>query len=223
MPRIRILIAEDVLLVRRLLREQLARDPGFEVVGEAADGMEAVELALRLRPDVVIMDLSMPRLNGAQATEQIAASCPEVRVIILTIHHDLAALGMLSGAVESLTKECTPQELVAAIRRVHARPGREPQDGGESSHQTAVCRSATRAGLSELERRVLERVIDEDLTNQQIAASLSREGDKQLTESAVKHALRRVMTKLRVEPRTRAALVKRVLESGQEPESGLRR
>jgi DNA-binding NarL/FixJ family response regulator len=83
---VRVLIADDHPVVRSGIRGMLASDPGFEVVGEAADGAEAVALALRERPDVVLMDLRMPELDGASATAEISARRPETRILVLTTY-----------------------------------------------------------------------------------------------------------------------------------------
>ena len=215
MPRIRVLIADDTTLVRRLLAHQLTTESDFEVVGEAENGREAVEMASRLRPDVVVMDLNMPLLNGAQATERILAQQPYIKIILLTAHDDLASVGRLSGATECLSKSCTPQELATAIRRVQTSRSPESAGGGMATgHQVAIERLAMRAGLSDSEKTVVERVVTTDLTIHQIAAALSNEQQKPVTDSSVKHALERAMNKLRIEPRTRAALVKHVLEFG---------
>lgn len=220
MPNIRILVADDTTLVRRLLAAQLAREPGFDVVGEAEDGRQAVEMARTQRPDVVLMDLNMPHLNGTEATERVLAQQPHVRVILLTAHEDLASLGRLSGAAESLDKGRTPQQIADAIRRVHAAARAAPKGDAAaaaapapSDHAVvAIERLATRFALSAREKTVVEKVVTTDLTNQQIALALSEETKTEVTASAVKHTLERAMTKLRLEPRTRAALVKHVLD-----------
>lgn len=222
MSNIRILVADDTTLIRRLLAAQLAREPGFEVVGEAEDGRQAVEMARTQRPDVVLMDLNMPHLNGTEATERILAQQPHVRVILLTAHEDLASLGRLSGAAESLNKSHTPQQIADAIRRVHAAArATAPTNGASpaaasSDHAAAALieRLAIRFALSAREKTVVEKVVTSDLTNQQIASALSAETETEVTASAVKHTLDRAMTKLRLEPRTRAALVKHVLDNG---------
>lgn len=216
MSTIRILIADDETLMRRLLGQMLALESDFEVIGEAANGKQAVELALKLRPDVITMDLNMPVMNGAEATERVVARHPHIKVIILTSLEELAPVGKMSGAFACLDKSCTPPVLIAAIRA--ARAAKSPallEQTVSRDHAVAVERLAMRAGLAEREKAVVEKVVATELTVQQIARALSRELNEKITESAVKHALDRAMTKLRLEPRTRAALVKRVLESEQ--------
>ncbi len=213
MSEINILIADDTTLIRQLLAMQLGRVPDFNVVGEAEDGRVAVEMALRLRPDVIVMDLDMPYLNGIQAVERILGQYPHVSVVLLTAHRGLAPIGRFSGVSECLDKDCTPDELVDAIRRARsARAVKKPVQQEANSHHAAIALLATRAGLTERERAVFEKALDTDLTVDQIASALSAQTQAQVTLSSVKHALDRAITKLRIEPRTRAALVKHVLE-----------
>jgi len=216
MPAIQILIADDETMLRRLLVRRLSGEADFRVVGEAENGKQAVEQALKHRPDIVIMDLNMPIMSGAQATERISAELPTTKVIILTSLGDLAPMARYVGASEYLDKGCTPEELVASIRRVYS--DREAKDTGDSSndHVNAVELLALRVALTDYEKAVLQKVVSTDLTVHQIASALSREEAKPVTDSSVKHALDRVMTKLKVEPRTRAAVIKRVLESGRQ-------
>jgi DNA-binding NarL/FixJ family response regulator len=216
MSTINLLIVDDSTLLRRLLAHQLSCEADFEVLGDAADGREAVELALELRPDVIVMDLDMPLLNGAQATQRILAQQPGVQIILLTSFESLAPIGRSSGASECLNKGCTPQELATTIRRVYAAKSAAsagPVTSGD--HGIAIERLAVRAALTDRERTVLERIVTSDLTVHQIARALSADAKRQVTDSAVKHTLERVMNKLQIEPRTRAALVKYVLTFGQ--------
>ncbi len=118
---ITVLIADDQPLVRRGLSLILAPDPGFEVVGEAEDGARAVALAARLRPDVVVMDIRMPVLDGVAATRRLAAELPGCRVLALsTFDMDEYVVGALrAGAYGFLPKDSSPEDLAAAIRTVH--------------------------------------------------------------------------------------------------------
>ncbi|MFF9895149.1 response regulator [Streptomyces longispororuber] len=115
-----VLIADDQPLVRRGLALIFHADPGVRVVGEAGDGREAVDLALRLRPDVVLMDIRMPRLDGVEATAALAAELPECRVLALsTFDMDEYVVGALrAGAAGFLPKDVSPEELVAAVHTV---------------------------------------------------------------------------------------------------------
>jgi DNA-binding NarL/FixJ family response regulator len=116
---IRVLLADDHPLLRRGVADLLEGEPDMEVVGEAADGEEAVAMALRSRPDVVLMDVTMPRLDGLGATRRIAAEMPGVRIIGLSMHEerDLAQAMRQAGATDYLTKNGSSEDLLAAIRR----------------------------------------------------------------------------------------------------------
>ncbi|GHE54445.1 DNA-binding response regulator [Streptomyces longispororuber] len=117
-----VLIADDQPLVRRGLALIFHADPGVRVVGEAGDGREAVDLARKLRPDVVLMDIRMPHLDGVEATAQLTAELPECRVLALsTFDMDEYVVGALrAGAAGFLPKDVSPEELVAAVRTVDA-------------------------------------------------------------------------------------------------------
>jgi DNA-binding NarL/FixJ family response regulator len=119
---IRIILADDHPLMREALRNRLSTQRDFEVIAEASDGEEAVKLASKLIPDVVIMDISMPKLNGLEATKRIKANCPTINVLALTVHSDVHSdkeliLSILqAGACGYLTKSVYGDEVVQAIR-----------------------------------------------------------------------------------------------------------
>jgi DNA-binding NarL/FixJ family response regulator len=121
MTKIRILLADDHTILRQGLKRILELDPTFEVVGEAGDGREAVKKAEALTPDVVVMDISMPILNGIEATRQIAKALPKTKILILTVHEsDQIALEILhAGATGYLLKDTAADELTAAIKAVY--------------------------------------------------------------------------------------------------------
>jgi DNA-binding NarL/FixJ family response regulator len=117
-----LLLVDDHQMVRQGLRALLAREPDLRLVGEAAEGLEAVRLAERLRPDVLVLDLMMPGLNGLDVTRQVARRVPETRVVILSMHaHEAYVLeALLAGAAGYVLKESSSDELVKAIQAVTA-------------------------------------------------------------------------------------------------------
>lgn len=122
MPRIRVLIADDHTLVRSGLRALLEAQPDLEIVGEAEDGVVAVERCRKSRADVVVMDLTMPGRGGIRATEDLRRECPGVKVVVLTMHDDEAYVHMarLAGAAGFVLKRSLATELIHAIRAAHA-------------------------------------------------------------------------------------------------------
>jgi DNA-binding NarL/FixJ family response regulator len=125
MKRIRILLADDHAVVRQGFRMILAAQPDMEIVGEAGNGREAVELAERLKPEVVVMDVSMPELNGIEATRRLAASTPHSRVLALSMHKDSVYVREIlrAGARGYLLKDSVADDLVSAVRAVASGEG----------------------------------------------------------------------------------------------------
>jgi DNA-binding NarL/FixJ family response regulator len=117
MTLLRILIVDDHAVVRRGVRSLLESQPGWEISGEAANGREAVDLAARLQPDIVVMDLSLPELNGLDATRQILKESPRSEILVLTMHHseELARNVLQAGARGYLLKSDADQSLIAAV------------------------------------------------------------------------------------------------------------
>lgn len=121
MGKIKVLLAEDHTIVRKGIRSLLAEASDIEVVGEAEDGREAVEKVESLRPDIVLMDITMPHLNGLEATRQILKQFPDVKVLILTMYTNEAYIFQVlqAGASGYLVKQSAPAELLSAIEAVH--------------------------------------------------------------------------------------------------------
>ena len=121
MNKIRVLLAEDHTIVRKGLRSLLDGEVGMEVIGEAEDGREAIQMTQQLLPDVVLMDISMPELNGLEATRQIKERFPEVKVLVLTRHADEEYVFQIlrAGASGYVVKKAAPAELILAIQAVY--------------------------------------------------------------------------------------------------------
>ncbi len=116
-PAVRLMLADDHRMLREGLRRSMT-EQGFSIVGEAADGAQAVELAHRLQPDVVLMDVTMPELDGVGATREIRSALPDVRVVMLTMHadEDVLASAIRAGASGYLVKDCSTREIAEAVR-----------------------------------------------------------------------------------------------------------
>jgi len=196
---IRVLLAEDHSLVRAGLERLLATAEDIEVVAGAADGAEAIELAAETRPDVVLMDLSMPNVDGVQATRAILAANEDVQVVVLTSLSDreriLAALD--AGAIGYLLKDAEPDELIGGIRA--AARGESPLAPKAARALLTARSERERADLSEREREVL-RCVAEGMPNKLIARELG------ISEKTVKAHLTRVFQQIGVTDRTQAAL-----------------
>jgi two-component system response regulator NreC len=117
-----ILLADDHRIVRQGLRALLEAEPDFSLVGETGDGLEAIQLAERLQPDVIVLDLMMPGINGLEATRQISDNCPQTRVVILSMHADEAYVleALRNGASGYVLKDSSADDLVRAVREVEA-------------------------------------------------------------------------------------------------------
>ena len=117
---IRILIVDDSVAIREALYSLLDREPDFEVVGAAGDGLEGLSEALELRPDVVIMDAQMPEMDGVEATKRIKDASPSVGVLLFSVFTDYIEMGMTAGADGYLVKDCERRELFSEVRRIAA-------------------------------------------------------------------------------------------------------
>jgi DNA-binding NarL/FixJ family response regulator len=178
MTKIRVLLAEDHQLVREGLKLLVDNQPDMETIGDASDGRAAVRLAEQLRPDVVIMDVSMPGMNGLRATETLTQSCPGTKVLVLTRHTDEGFVHQLlrAGASGYVVKQSAPAELLAAVRAVAA-GGRylDPAIAGKVidgfARSRASMESDAPTDLSERETEVL-RHIARGYSNKEVAARL---------------------------------------------------
>lgn len=175
---IRVLIADDQRVVRDGLTMLVGLIDGVEVVGAASNGLEAIDLAQRDRPNVVLMDLRMPELDGAEATRRLRASVPETQVLVLTTYADDESLfpALEAGALGYLTKEASAEEIETAIRAVAA--GRTHLDPGVQQRLVAAALGGKPAapaelpdGLTPREAEVLK-LIAAGLSNAEIAAAL---------------------------------------------------
>lgn len=214
--RIRLLIVDDQALVRRGLALMLSMEPDMEVVGEAGDGLDAIEQAKKLRPDVVLMDLHMPRKGGVGATREITATLPQTRVLVLTTMEAEQSVfdAVRAGAMAYLLKDATEREVVDTVRAVHR---------GESHLTPQIARKVLdefrrvqgtapppevrheeaddpAAALNEKETKVLQ-LIAEGKSNKQIASMLF------LAEGTVKNYVSRIMEKLHAGSRTELAVI----------------
>jgi DNA-binding NarL/FixJ family response regulator len=199
---IRILLADDHGVVRESLRQLLSLVEDLEVVGAASDGEEAVRLAGEHAPDVVLMDLEMPNVDGSQATKRILSERPQTRVVVLTSFSDRERIldALDAGAVGYLLKDAEPEELVRGIRA--AARGESPLAPRAA---TAVLRARTTSArsdeptLTDREREVLD-LVGEGLPNKLIARQLG------ISEKTVKAHVTRIFQAIGVTDRTQAAL-----------------
>jgi DNA-binding NarL/FixJ family response regulator len=203
-----VLVVDDHRLFRGGLRDVL-EDSGIAIAGEANSGEEAIELAPRLSPDVVIMDLKLPGISGAEATRRLLAAEPELTVLVLTVSAEGGDIdeALAAGAHGYLLKDATARELVAGVRA--AASGEAPLSPPVATRLVAAMRDARRARdaaggespveLSERELEVL-RLISEGRDNPQIARALY------ISPETVKDHVSHILAKLRVENRIQAAV-----------------
>ena len=197
---IRILIADDHSVVREGLRMFLGRDPELTVVGEAADGEEAVQLARQLRPDLVLMDLLMPVMDGIAAISTIRKELPETEVIALTSVLESATVvgAVKAGAIGYLLKDTQAAELRRAIKAAAA--GQVQLSPQASAYLMREVRMPeTTVSLTEREMEVL-RLLVQGQSNKEIAQAL------QIVEDTVKTHIKHILAKLSVQSRTQAVL-----------------
>ncbi len=201
---IRVLIADDHAIVRKGVRALLATEPDIDVVGEAGDGAEVVALAESLKPDVILMDLVMPKLDGIEATRRIAGRQPGVRILVVTSFaaDDKVFPAIKAGALGYLLKDSSPDDLVRAIRQVYrGEPSLEPAIARKVLYELAHPPESppTPEPLTEREMEVL-RLVAQGLSNREIAAKLS------VTEMTARTHVSNILSKLHLASRTQAAL-----------------
>jgi DNA-binding NarL/FixJ family response regulator len=218
-PRVRILIAEDQALVRRGTAVLLSMEPDMEVVGQACDGIEAVEMAKRLAPEIVLMDLHMPRLGGVAATREITRTLPGTQVLVLTTLDDDETVfeAVRAGAHGYLLKDVTEQELLETIRALRRGESRltpqiarkvmdqfrrlaESSEYPRNADGATAKRECATETLSEKEEKILN-LITEGMSNRQIAHVMF------LAEGTVKNYVSRIMEKLHANTRTELAVL----------------
>lgn len=207
---ITILLVEDHALMRRGIKGQFALELGFSVVGEAADGLQAIKLAAELEPNVVLMDIDLPVTDGIAATQQIKSNCPETRILALSaFDNDIQVMGMLAaGADGYCLKTIEWEQLIAVIHLIQsggayldpqvARKVARMLKPGVVSSQVAESQAGSFPVLSTREREILK-LIAEGYSNQQIAQQLY------LSLGTVKSYVRMILNKLSVDDRVQAA------------------
>jgi NarL family two-component system response regulator LiaR len=204
---IRVLIADDHAVLREGLRWLISTEPGMELVGEAANGTEAVEKARSLQPDVILLDLLMPRKDGIEAIGEIAAEGPDARILVLTsfAEDEKVFAAVKGGALGYLMKDSSPQDLMEAIRGVyHGEPSMDPSIAQKLMRE--IRRTARQPDLPPTERPLTERevavlkLVSQGLSNQAIADELA------VSERTVRTHVTNVLEKLHLANRTQAAL-----------------
>ncbi|MCB9419021.1 MAG: response regulator transcription factor [Ardenticatenaceae bacterium] len=199
---IRVLIADDHTVVRKGIRTLLLTEPGLEVVGEAVDGVEAAALYRALLPDVLLLDLQMPRRGGLEVITELKNDYSDVHILVLTSSSDEEAVvtAVQNGALGYLMKDSTPEELVEAIHAVHhGRPFMQPSIAFKMMQALKRPSASLEEPLTDRENDILRHVAH-GLSNQEIADLLT------ISERTVRTHISHILDKLSLENRTQAAL-----------------
>ena len=202
---IRLMLADDHRMLREGLRRSMA-EQGFDMVGEARDGAEAVELARVLQPDVILMDVTMPELDGVEATRRIRSSLPGVKVVMLTMHADqeVLASAIRAGASGYLVKDCSTEEIASAVRM--AASGETALSPQLAASMLNEVRKWDKAAAAEEERVVTKReeevlqLIADGCSTPEVAAKLY------ISQKTVKNHFASIYQKLDARDRTQAVL-----------------
>jgi DNA-binding NarL/FixJ family response regulator len=210
---IRVLIADDHTLVAEGLRALIASQPGLEVVGQAADGREALRRSLELRPDVLVMDMSMPEMNGIEAARAIRARLPATQVVMVSMHStpEYVQRALEAGALAYLVKRSASRELIAAIRAAHAGRRYFSENIAESVIERYLGDAAARDPLAVLSAR--ERQVLQLLAESRSVADIARE--LSLSPKTVETYRSRLFDKLGI--RDLPALVRFAIQHGVTP------
>lgn len=198
---ITLLVIEDQTLMRQGLRTLLDLEPGMSVIGEAADGESGLRQALTLRPDIILMDVEMPVMNGVEATTALCAAWPAARVIILTTfdRDDYVFQAIRAGALGYLLKDAPAEDLIRTIRRVHAgETFIQPEIASRTLRELLRPQQPLLEPLSDREREVLV-LLAQGASNRDIADRLV------ISEGTVKNHVSNILGKLQAENRTQAA------------------
>ena len=221
---VRVLLADDHLLFRKGIASLLSEEPDFEIAGEASTGREALAKAREVVPDVILMDLSMPEMDGLEATRRIKEEMPAVRIVILTVSDDDQDLfaAVRSGAQGYLLKKIEPRALFSALRGAargeasisHAMAGKILDEFARQAQSTTPA-PPQKPMLTPREEEVLQ-FVTHGRSNKEIAAALD------IAENTVKNHLKNILEKLHLENRVQAAAyaLRKGLVEGSEPPSG---
>jgi len=206
-----LLIADDSLLARSAIRTALESQPGFQIIGEAENGHEALKMAVELRPDIALLDINMPRCDGLLATRLIKRQAPEVTVVILTVSDDPADLfeAIQSGAQGFLSKSLDPVEWLSYLKSLSQ--GETSVSRGMAARLLAGLRPTLKPDLEEMEPTLTDRerevihLIGRAMTNREIAETLY------ISEQTVKNHVKNILHKLLLKNRVDLAIYARRL------------